>query len=190
MEIEILKAKMTGVVPLLMKNGRAGDPSNEWAIRMKAITDAMKGTPSLELALELERVKWEASIYHNGAEPVIPADNVLAMIISGSKLLRLGPKVKAGVSTLAQEFPLLYKGPRSIEELWASGAFADRRMVRINRAPIVQVRPRFNSWALEIELYVQTKIIDLKKVLTCLTKAGEQCGICDYRPRFGRFVVE
>lgn len=66
----------------------------------------------------------------------------------------------------------------------------DTRPARIQRARIMRRRPWLKTWKLEFTIQVIDDDLLPKEVLNAvLVKAGESCGIGDYRPRFGRFIV-
>lgn len=54
---------------------------------------------------------------------------------------------------------------------------------------VMRTRPRFDNWELEFKLTYATDIIDEDIVDGALELAGQVIGLCDWRPRFGRFTV-
>lgn len=67
----------------------------------------------------------------------------------------------------------------------------DSRPVRIQKARILRRRPLLKEWSLEFEISVLDEDLLPKEVLnSILITAGQSVGIGDYRPRFGRFIVE
>lgn len=186
--IERIEARLIGEVPLLLKNGQTADPGNPFAIAAKAITE--KSQKTTDDLTELRRIKWEGALYVRDGKIVIPADNVLASVRDAAALVKKKKQALAGTFAEAAEFVLEYDGPKDIAKLYASGKFIDERLVVVQRARIMCVRPRFDQWILPIVLLVNPSVFDVKRARECLEVAGERIGLCDNRPRFGRFRVE
>jgi len=67
----------------------------------------------------------------------------------------------------------------------------DARPVGIQKSRILRRRPWLKSWLLEFEISVLDEELLPREVLnSILVTAGQTIGIGDYRPRFGRFIVE
>jgi len=67
----------------------------------------------------------------------------------------------------------------------------DSRPVRIKGARIMRHRPWLPEWKLEFTILVlEVKLIPGEVLNAVLVSAGQTIGIGDYRPRFGRFIVE
>lgn len=67
----------------------------------------------------------------------------------------------------------------------------DSRPVRIKNARIMRHRPLLSEWRLEFSILVlDEKLIPGETMNAILVSAGQTIGIGDYRPRFGRFIVE
>src|SRR3990172_13261194 len=66
----------------------------------------------------------------------------------------------------------------------------DSRPVRIQRARIGRHRPLVQDWELSFRLTVIDETIPLDVLNAILTRAGQSVGIGDYRPRYGRFIVQ
>lgn len=68
--------------------------------------------------------------------------------------------------------------------------YLDVRPVIVNRARVVRLRPTFKAgWCLDFEIQVLDDQISEEIVNDVLTTAGKTCGIGDYRPKFGRFMI-
>lgn len=67
----------------------------------------------------------------------------------------------------------------------------DARPVRIQKARVMRRRPLLRSWKLSFTMEVlDGDLLPRETLNAILVKAGETIGIGDYRPRFGRFIVE
>lgn len=188
MDTQVFKAKLIGTAPLLMHNGRLADPMDP---ATKALAAVSKGK-----AKDLEktaRAEFMGSLYLNDElEPCVPVDCILAAVIAGAKAYKNGKAAQAGVYDVAgmTSFPLVYKGPRDPEKLFDNPLFRDRRSVRVQMARIMRTRPMFRNWSLDIELEFDPTLIAEQDLTQSIERAGKAIGICDYRPRFGRFTVE
>lgn len=67
----------------------------------------------------------------------------------------------------------------------------DSRPARIKQARIIRNRPRLDEWVTEFDLITTDEDTVSPAVLnSILVNAGQTKGVGDYRPRFGRFLVE
>lgn len=82
------------------------------------------------------------------------------------------------------------KVPESLDADADKPLYLDVRPVIVNRARVVRLRPTFKSgWKLDFEIQVLDNQIASEIVNDILTLAGRTCGIGDFRPKFGRFLV-
>jgi len=74
--------------------------------------------------------------------------------------------------------------------LWEKAdTYADVRGVKVGQARVMRTRPRFNSWAATFSVHWAEDQITIEQLRTAIDDAGRQVGLCDYRPKFGRFEV-
>lgn len=186
---QITRVRFSGdTVPLVLHNGQLADPLNPHTRRLRALTGKKKKTDD-EL-LEIQRVEWEGGLYYDKKIGVyIPAEALEACIVDGAKRSRRGKDFKAAIFLVDRKIPLVYDGPRDIEKMWKSGEFKDIRGVVVAGKRIMRCRPMFNPpWSVEFDIeYDDLNEDDLLE--TCAT-AGRKSGLCEMRPRFGRFEVE
>jgi len=182
-----LKFKIIGVAPLLMHNGQTADPLNHHSKSIAEITSKRKKTEADHL--EVARREWFACLYLMNGEPCIPGEVIEAVLVAGAKKERRGDAAKAGI-IVENNSQLLYKGPRKPEELWKDERFRLRVPARLKSQRIIRTRPRFDDWSAEIVVKYLPTLVNPSEVRSFLVTAGEQVGLCDWRPRFGRFVVE
>lgn len=184
-----MQDKMTvtiqGISPMLLHNGRLANPLNEWAIALKEYTSKRNKTEADHA--EMARIEWYGSLYTDEDSRVcIPGENIESVMVDGAKKLRLGPRIKAGVISPGL-WRIEYQGPKTPDEMWACGKFTDIRSVRIEKKRVMRARPIFREWRLTFDLLYMG--LNKKEVLGALEAAGEQVGLGDFRPKFGRFVV-
>ena len=193
MKTTILRSKITGRRPLLMHAATAANPLSQEAKAMKAITSKRQKTDQDHL--EIAKLDWYTSFYKDAdGKPLIPSDNLTGMLIAASKKLRCKAEVSAGVYVMG-DAPLTGHGHKRganavIDDFWGDGAsqYVDSRGVVVTRSRIIRYRPIFKTWSItfDVELYN----FDADKYANLLTVAGQLCGLGDYRPRFGSFVVD
>lgn len=70
--------------------------------------------------------------------------------------------------------------------------FDHRCQASVQRNRVVRVRPAMNpGWSLEFTFQITaSEWIDKALLYEVLYRAGKGVGLCDHRPRFGRFRVE
>ncbi len=183
-----LKIKIKGVTPLLMHNDRLANPLLKVSKDFKAISRKRNKTD--EDILTLADMEWKAGIYYDKAlGPYISDSMIHAVLREGAKLNKLGTTVKRALIVTTEKAPLIYKGTRDIEELAKIDKHRDIRTVVIARARTLRARPCFPEWALEFEVAYHQQSLEESDIIVIANNAGF-CGLGDYRPRFGRFIVE
>ena len=66
--------------------------------------------------------------------------------------------------------------------------FRDTRAMRVKMARVVRTRGLFNKWRIEFDATYNESLIDFETVLDSMEYAGQFVGICDSRPKHGKFV--
>lgn len=181
-----LNFRITGVAPLLLHNGQTADPMNSFAKSIKAISAKKKKTDA-DFA-EMSRIEWYAGLYLSGGQPCVPSEMLEAAIVAGAKKNKRGPDAKAAL-IVEKHSQLEYDGPTAPDDLWQDERFVFRVPVKVGMSKVVRTRPRFNEWAAEVAVSFLPSLLNERDVKSFLVAAGEQVGIGDWRPRFGRFVV-
>ena len=182
-----LRFRITGASALLMHNGLLADPLNPHA---KAIAQvAAKRRKTEADYLRLAELEFLGSLYLSGGAPCIPAEMMEAALVRAAAQERRGPKARAGL-LVQHDLQLEYEGPRDPHALWADAAFRLRAPVRVGMSKVMRTRPMFRAWAAELAVEFLPGLLNASEVRGFLVAAGEQIGIGDWRPRFGRFWVE
>jgi len=188
--METLNYRIVGMSPLLMHNGQLADPSNEIARKMKEISSKRKKTDADYL--ELGRLEFLGGLYLLNGEPCIPGYVFEACLIGkggAARKERMGKEAAAALWVMV-DFPLIYDGPRDPYELWEDERFRHTALVIVNNSRIVRTRPIFKDWVANVSLQFNPELLDAEKIERWVHVAGEQVGLMDWRPRFGRFRVE
>lgn len=183
-----------GIRPLLMHNGRLCDPLDEHTKGLKAA--AKQRNKSDEDHIRVARLEFEGGLYHDEKlGPLIPSDNLQAMIERGSTRRKLGKVFKAHVSVDmppdANGFPLKYKGPRDIEGLWGNRAFVFSKGAKVGQSRVMRTRARFpTGWSVTFGVEVLVDGVSKSQLEQAITDAGLYEGLGDWRPRYGRFILK
>lgn len=188
MQLRKLKFKLTSEAPLLLHNGSLADPFNYYAKEMKKIS-GKRGKTEAEYEA-LGRLEFLGGLYLNlKEEVVIPGRCVEAMLKNAAKAQKLGKVFDSSVFC-EEDFPLIYKGPKKPEKLWEAGTFRDVQGVVVDRKRIMRTRPRFDEWALDIEIAYLEEMVNEQNVVEATRRAGMVVGLGDCRPRYGRFSAK
>jgi hypothetical protein len=187
--MELLKIRLTGASPLMMHSDRLANPLATESKAHKLLTGKRKKTEDDHLAIAKSEF-LSGAYYDEKAGMYIPGQNFDATFLAGAKLQKLGTHWKRGAVVMTDKAKLLYDGPGTPETLWNDSSFVDVRGVRVGAAKLMRYRPRFDEWACELELSFNPDIMNAEEVKKVVCDAGALIGVCEYRPRFGRFAVK
>ena len=188
-DMETMRVRLTGTLPLLMHNEQLANPLDPAVQELKPFTSKRKKSEEDYLAISYKEFKY--GLYHNEKlGPYIPAGWLKALIRDAAKITRRGTDVTRAVFIMDLHYPLEYKGPRDIETMYKEG-FYDRRMVGNQGNRVLRTRPKFEGWAVEFEMMYDTTIFDNPTQMEgIINTGGRMIGLGDYRPTFGRFTAE
>jgi hypothetical protein len=186
--MELLKIKIVGTSPLMMHADTFANPLHPATKLHKALTSKRKKTDGDHE--EIARSEFIGGCYWTDEEGFyIPGANLDATFLAGAKLARLGTSWKRGALVATDKAKLLFDGPGNPEKLWNDARFVDCRGVKVGTAKIMRYRPVFREWATEVEVAVNTDVLNIDEAKKAISDAGALIGTCEYRPRFGRFEV-
>lgn len=192
MESIFYEVKIKGIRPLLMHNGRLSDPLDPFTKRLKVATK--KREKSDEDHEEVARLEFDGGMYHDEEiGPYIPWDNLQAVIERGATKRKLGKQFKAFVGVDPVGGPgaaLLYKGPRDPDALWKDRDYVFTKPARLQGKRVVRTRARFQDWWLSFRVEVLDGAVTEEQLKQAISDGGAAEGLGDWRPRYGRFVVE
>jgi hypothetical protein len=188
-ELKQTKISIRGTVPIVMHNGQLADPLNEHKLGLDRLTLHKKKT--LELHKQISQAEWNGGLYlDEDGEPCIPGDVLQANLIEGAKKFKLG-KIAKGALVVDGNFKLIYKGPKTVDAMWKSG----NHLLRVGmRNPstggrIMRSRPIFNDWSLNFTVLWDPEMLRDEKQLLEIAESAGAVGLCDSRPRYGRYLV-
>ncbi len=178
---------ITGVAPLIMHNGQLADPLNEATQALARLTSKRKKT--LDDHKEIGRVEWLGGLYLDEKRaPCLPGEVIEGALVSGAKKFKLGKDAKSGIIVVGN-YPLKYDGPKDPDKLWAAGGYLKRAGVKVGTARIIRSRPIFPAWSCTFSIVWDPNVIKDERAVMEIVEAAGQCGIGDWRPKFGRFEV-
>lgn len=191
MAIKTIKAKLVGVAPLLLHNGRLADPLDEIAKALKAVSIKRKKVEADHL--EMARLEWMGGLYLRDGKVIIPAEMLEACLVEGAKRSKQGKLFKASVYAAEDIFHLDYEDKPEVfdvDQEWKNKSRVHRSKVKVGTSSVMRTRPIFNNWSLPASIRYQDDMVNEKDVKDALNHAGQVVGFGDWRPRYGRFVVE
>lgn len=184
-----LSLKLTGVSPLLMHNGQTADPLNPFAKAMKQVSGKKKKTEAD--FLELAKIEFNAGLYLSDDKKsvVLPTWVLEATLLGGAKKVKSGQACKAGLF-IDNDSILHYDGETSPENLWATSAHVLKTGVRVGMSRVMRTRPMFRNWSCVVDISYSDELLNPNDIFEFAQHAGQSVGLCDWRPKFGRFTAQ
>jgi hypothetical protein len=185
--MNVTTIKIQGLTPLIMHNGQLADPLNAHTQALAKLTSKRKKT--VEDHMALSKCEWEGSLYlDEKGHPCIPGEVLESCLVDGAKKYKLGKACK-GALIIDGNFKLEYSGPKTVKALWSDGGFLKRAGVRVGMARVIRSRPIFAGWSLTFDVQWDPGLIQDEAQLLEIADAAGTKGLCDWRPKFGRFEV-
>lgn len=189
MAYKTVEIRIVGVAPLICRNAQLADPTNKIVRSIKEITAKRNKKTEADME-EVARLEFLGGLYlDDKGHPAIPGECVEGTIRDGAKKSRAGKDALCGIISDGV-WPIIYDGPKDPAKLWEDARFRDFRGVKVTTSRIMRMRPKFTAWALEFQVAYQDEVVNLSALEKWLRDAGQYVGLCDFRPRFGRFEVE
>ena len=177
-----LKVTWKGISPLIMHSCQCVNPLHSISKELKKYTSKKSKTDEdLEKIADLE---WEAGAYwKDGLGLYMPGENVEATIQNGAKANKKGKDIEKYVEVSDLYIPFYYG-----ENLTKSFEYRDTRIMTVMRSKILRTRPRFDQWNITFNLRYNEEKIDIETIMNAMEYAGQFVGLCDSRPKYGKFV--
>ncbi len=183
-----LKITWKGITPLIMHSCQCVNPLHPIAKELKKYTSKKKKTD--EDLMKISDLEWESGAYwKEGLGLYIPAENVEATIINGAKANRKGADIQKFCDVTDLYIPFDYGENLTKEELIANYEYRDTRVMTVMRSKIIRTRPRFDKWKIVFNMQYNNEKIDLDTIVNAIEYAGQYVGLCDSRPKYGKFVA-
>lgn len=183
-----LRVTWKGISPLIMHSCQCVNPLHPIAKELKKYTSKKNKTD--EDLVKISDLEWEAGAYwKDGMGLYIPAENVEATIINGAKANKKGKDIQKYVDVTDLYIPFEYGEDLTKEELIQNYEYRDTRIMTVMRSKILRTRPRFDQWVIEFNLRYNEEKIDIETIINAMEYAGLYVGLCDSRPKYGKFSV-
>jgi len=173
---------------LIMHNGQTADPLNAYAKGMKQINSKRKKTEADYKALS--DLEFQAGLYlDQKGRVVIPSRVLEASIHGGAKKSKEGQLALSGLF-VDTDLVLEYEGgPLSVEKLVASPDHRITVPVKVQRNKVMRTRPHFKNWSGTFDVSLNSQVANQSQFERWMFDLGAYVGLCDWRPRHGRFDV-
>ena len=187
MALETIEFNIRGIAPLIMHNGQMADPLNRFSKQLKEISGKRKKTD--EDHAEMARIEWHAGLYvDREGDLILPASILESAIQEGAKKQKLGKAFKSAVF-VDEDSKLDIGKKKKAAELWGDDNYRDTRGVKVGMARIMRTRPIFADWKACIVITYDNEQVNEADIRRAVLDTGSKVGLCDYRPKFGRFEV-
>lgn len=177
-----------GVTPLIMHSCAMVNPLHEISREMKKYTSKRKKTDE-DYAI-ISDLEWEGGLYwKDEIGPYIPAENIEATMRNGAKARKMGKDFEKYCTVETMYAPLSYGEQLTKEQLKADYQYRDVRPMNVMRAKVLRTRPRFDTWSINFDLVYDEEKINVETIMQAMEYAGQYVGLCDSRPKYGKFVA-
>lgn len=182
---------LKGVSPLLLHNGRLANPLDKFARQLKALNaNRQKQDEDYE---KIAKVEFLASWYADEkGSYVLPGHNLEAVMHEGSKRSKNGKQVLSGAFIDCDPVIDFIGSNKTLDELWAGGEHALMVSIRIKKSSrVMRTRPMLpTGWKCSFDVTYDPGVVSEEIIVRAFEVAGKEIGIGDWRPKYGRFVVE
>lgn len=183
-----IKCEFHGISPIILHSCQCVNPLHPLTLEMKKITSKRKKTE--EDLIQLSNLEWESGLYWDDEVGVyIPAENIEATIREGAKASKNGKAIVKAFSCDTLKPALDIGEDLTKDQMMADNRFRDVRMMKVQQARVMRTRPRFNTWNLSFEASYDEKILDFETLVNAIEYSGQYVGLCDSRPKYGKFVA-
>lgn len=183
-----LKVTWKGTSPLIMHSCQCVNPLHPISKELKKYTS--KRTKTEEDLIKISDLEWEAGAYwKEGLGLYIPAENVEATMTTAAKSFRKGTDFQKYVSVTDLYIPLDYGENLTKEQLITDYNYRDTRPMNVMKSKVMRTRPRFDTWKITFNMIYDETKLDLDQIVQALEYAGNYVGLCDSRPKYGKFVT-
>jgi hypothetical protein len=186
--MKTLKYKIIGNAALLMHSDVTANPLHPLTKKLKELTKKRNKTD--EDLWEIAKVEFEAGLYWSKDTGYIMPSAVLdAAFLGSAKHFKQGVLWKQAC-LITDDSKFIFKH-RSLEpsELFKLPQYIDMRTVKVGTSKTTRCRPVFREWEFETEIHLDEAKMNEGEIDSIVKNAGLYVGLCDWRPKFGRFDV-
>lgn len=193
MAYETLKVQLIGKNAIILHNGQTADPRNHFSKAIKEISSKRKKTDA-DLD-QLALIEFMAGLYVIDDDIVVPDYVLEPTFVAGAKKSKSGVQAKTGIF-VTKNASLEFDGKPDVinydtlKELFEGGKHHLSIGVKVGTSKVIRTRPCLRNWSCVVDLEFDTEFVNRSQVLGFVRDAGRQVGLCDWRPKYGRFEVE
>ena len=194
MAIKTLKAKFTGINPLLQNNAQTVDVFNKYSKLKKPITS--KRTKTDEDVLELRNIDVESKVYFDKELGIyVPSSWIMASLAKNS-WARIKVKkndVRAGIFVVEPKAKLNYDGMRAvktIKDIAKNEKFNTTLILPMGAVRLAKSFPIFHKWSFEFTIEYDDSIFNSQDLEDLFNYCAKYNGFGDFRPTYGRALCE
>jgi hypothetical protein len=193
-----IKVTWEGIRPLIMVSDRLVDPKDPITKALKSLTKKRSKDVTDSDRDEIERLEFTGALYWDSEVGLyIPSDNIEATIKEGARKSKKGKAAEAACFVSEDRVPLILpngKSFKSPDAMFKDPEYQFRRSVRVpprTGARVMKIRPLIPTrWKIKFNLEYDESVLNESDLVTAMTDAGSLVGLCTWRPKFGRFLVE
>lgn len=186
--MKTIKIELKGLSPLLMHSTRSVNPLDPLNIELKKLTEKRKKTE--EDYRKISDLEWLLSLYwDDNIGLYIPAENIERCVQNAGKNKRKGAAFERGFSCVDMQIPLDIGEKLTKDEMFKDFRFRDVRSMVVDRKRIMRTRARFNMWKCSFLAMYDESVLNFRDVVEALDYAGKYVGLCDSRPKYGKFAA-
>lgn len=197
MKLRTIEFTIKGLRPLLMNNGIMSDRLNPYQKEIDSINKTKSKAKTDAQWARYEELQWLGGLYWSDAQGgvAMPCDNLRACMVEGARKSKLGKQFEAAVFFEDEDGTVEVRHKltgATKDQLRANPLYTLRKPVVIGMAKVVRIRPMIpTGWTMRLKVTFDDSVIrNASDVIDAWVQAGTLIGIGDWRPRFGRFVVE
>lgn len=183
-----LNYRIKGTTPLLMHSDKTANPLHPLTKKLKELTKKRNKTD--EDLEAISRVEFEAGCYFENGKYLMPASVLDATFLASSKMFKQGVLWKQACF-IANDALFEFKDSKlAPNKLYDKPGYVDMRTVKVSQSKTMRCRPIFQHWEFSCTIVLDEAKLNENEVDNIVKNAGLYVGLCDYRPRFGRFEIE
>lgn len=181
-----IKFRVRGDCPLIHHNKRLANYRDPFAKQLKLLTAKRKKTD--EEMEKISEIEFFGGLYMSpDGLPIIPAINMEASVTKAASRQKLMSAFKRA-ARVEGDIVLEYDGPKSAEELWKDDNYVFITDVVVS-GRTMRTRPIFPEWEGEFTVLYLPEEINRTSIIKAVEDAGAFIGVCEWRPKYGRFSV-
>ena len=185
-----LIVQLTGIRPMLQKNGRLANPLDPHTKALKELTAKRKKTDEDLAAISF--VEARGSIYetHEGFVG-LPTQNVWRSIKDAATAFKRGKDMERALIYGNVVESVLIEGSKvTVEEFFAMPGSIQQDICVVQRARTLRSRPILHNWQTVHRFELLEDVVDPRDMMPILQRAGRLIGVGDWRPVYGTYEVE